>query len=170
MFHYPVVGFSGSRHLAPIDKELLAYASCCVPSSSRIHVGDAPGVDRYFRDSFEDKRVTIFQSNGFAKSQLVARSIRFVKSLRDSGGCLVSFPSCPCPSQVVASSRSSVCFCGSGSGSWASLAFAVGLGLPCFVALPYGVDCPPWLAYSSSYSESSGFIVIAPPCRQLSIL
>jgi hypothetical protein len=167
LFDYPVVGFSGSRHLSGIDLDMLSYAVECVPSSARVFAGCAMGVDSYFRSAFYG-RVEIFHAVSPARGLLVARSVRFVRSLLSNGGCLVSFPSHACPVSVAPSTSSSRCFCGSGSGSWASLAFAVGLGVPCFVCLPVGVPAPAWLV-SASASESCGFYIV-PGSRQLALL
>jgi len=151
----PVVGFSGSRSLAPpaLSVCLSVLASSSSPSSS-VFVGCAPGVDAAVRLAVPSPQLRVFSVAAFAgprgvsRGSFAARSVAFVRALAGVGAPLFSFPSGPCPVGVAPSSSSSSCFCGAGSGSWASLAFAVGSGVPCFVALPSGVAVPDGWGFS----------------------
>jgi hypothetical protein len=132
------VGFSGSRSVV---SPALAPACAGVPSGVPVLVGCAAGVDQAVRAVFPSAR--LFSVAGGGRGAFAARSVAFVRALAGAGGVLLSFPSGPCPAGLLPSSSSARAFCGSGSGSWASLAFAVGVGLPCFVFAPFGVP-PAW--------------------------
>jgi hypothetical protein len=138
------VGFSGSRSvLPPAVVSSAVFAS--VPASSSVLVGCAPGLDRCARLAFPSAVVFSVSSFGSGRGAFARRSVAFVSALSAaSAPVLVSFPGASCPPGLVPSSASRSCFCGLGSGSWASLAFAVGLGVPCFVWLPPGVSFPSW--------------------------
>ena len=138
----PVVGFSGSRSVAP-PSALVSAVAALVPSSASVSVGCAGGVDAAFRSVFPSASVFGVSSFGSGPGAFAARSVACVRSC--IGGVWLSFPSGPCPSMVVPSASSVRCFCGAGSGSWASLAFAVGLGVASFCWLPPGVAAPAWL-------------------------
>ena len=87
-------------------------------------------------------------SFGSGRSAFARRSVAVVCSVASAGGVCVSFPSWPCSSGLVPSGVSSRCFAGFSSGSWSSVAFACGLGVPCLVFLPSGVEFPPsWLLF-----------------------
>jgi hypothetical protein len=138
------VGFSGSRSILPP-----ALVSCAVfasvPASSSVLVGCAPGLDRCARLAFPSALVFSVSSFGSGRGAFARRSVAFVSALSAaSAPVLVSFPGSSCPPGLVPSPVSGSCFCGLGSGSWASLAFAVGLGVPCFVWLPPSVSFPFW--------------------------
>lgn len=137
-----VVGFSGSRSVAPPSSLVSAVAALVSPSAS-VSVGCAGGVDAAFRSAFPDASVFQVASFGSGRGAFAARSVACVRSCL--GGVWLSFPAGPCPAGLVPSSSSSACFCGAGSGSWASLAFAVGLGVASFCWLPPGVAAPAWL-------------------------
>jgi hypothetical protein len=163
---FPVVGFSGSRSVSPPAVVLAALVSAVSAVGCSVFVGCAPGVDAVFRSAFPAARVFSAASFGRGRGAFAARSSAFVTALAGAGGCLVSFPSGPCPAGLVPSSSSSRAFCGAGSGSWASLALAVGLGVPCFVWLPAGV-CPP-----SGWGFSglgAGWFSVVPVAAQLSL-
>ena len=149
----PIVGFSGSRSVAPAS--LSACLSVLASSSLSVFVGCAPGVDAAVRASVAPSRLRVFSVASFAgprgvsRGTFAARSVAFVRALGGGGAPLFSFPSGACPVGVAPSSSSSCCFCGAGSGSWASLAFAAGCGVPCFVALPSGLAVPSGWGFSS---------------------
>ncbi|MEZ5044177.1 MAG: hypothetical protein R2828_30065 [Saprospiraceae bacterium] len=123
---YPLVGFSGARapslQLAGACSAVLA-AMPPVP----VAVGCAPGIDQLVRSAFPQARV--FQAAGTHPGALAARSAQLVRQVAAAGGCLLVFPSGPCPGAVRVSSS----FQGHGSGSWGSCALALGLGVPVLV-------------------------------------
>lgn len=123
---YPLVGFSGSR--APSAQ--LAGACTRILGAmppAPVAVGCATGVDQLVRAAFPQARV--FRAVGAHPGALAARSAQLVRQLAAAGGCLLVFPSGPCPAAVRVSSS----FRGHGSGSWGSCALALGLGIPIFV-------------------------------------
>jgi hypothetical protein len=130
----PVVGFSGSRSFAPAAVGLAVSA---LPAGVPVLVGCAAGVDAAVRGLVPG--ATVFRVAGSGRGSFAARSVAFVRAVAGGGGVLLSFPASPCPAGLLPSSSSSRAFCGSGSGSWASLAFAVGLGVRCFVFSSTGV-------------------------------
>ena len=141
------LGFSGSRSF--VSPSLAPVLAVVGGLSCPVSVGCAAGADGAVRAALSGSpRLSVFAVSAFAvggrvsRGSFAARSVAFVRSLALSGGVLLSFPGGPCPASLLPSPLSSRCFCGSGSGSWASLAFAVGLGVPCFVCLPPGVAAP----------------------------
>lgn len=142
-----VVGFSGSRRpLDAVASTALFSAIAAVPSSAKVVVGCATGVDAVVRLACPRAQVFSVASGQFGegKSAFARRSTACVQAVAaaGSGGLWVSFPSGRCPAGLLPSSSSSRCFSGSGSGTWASLALAVGLGVPLLVFLPAGVVSP----------------------------
>lgn len=136
------VGFSGSRSAALVPAVALSVFQS-VPVSSRVFVGCALGLDSAARAVFPHAVVYRASSFGVGRGAFAARSVALVRGLSSCPApVFVSFPGAACPQGLVPSASSSACFCGLGSGSWASLAFAVGLGIPCFVWLPPGVSFP----------------------------
>ena len=140
-------GFSGSRSVVP---------GACASVASFLRrfrpvagvVGCASGVDEFFRSAFGSLRVVSASSFGRGPSAFARRSVAVVSAVAAAGGVWVSFPSSPCPSGLVPSGVSSRCFAGFSSGSWSSVAFACGLGVPCLVFLPSGVEFPSsWLLF-----------------------
>ena len=132
---YPLVGFSGSRFGSSSPSSLPAQLAAALPASCSVLVGCASGVDaavRAARPSAQVFRASAFGSGSFA---VPARSAALVRSVAAGRGCLVAFPSGPCPGAVRVSRQ----FAGHGSGSWGSGAFALGLGLPVFVLAPLPV-------------------------------
>lgn len=130
----PLIGFSGSRSSVPaVCGSVASLVSCPV------FIGCAAGVDSFFRGVFPAARVFSVASFGSGRGAFAARSVALVRAVASGGGVFVSFPSSPCPVGLLPSASSSRAFCGFGSGSWASLAFAVGLGVPCWVFAPFGV-------------------------------
>jgi hypothetical protein len=123
---FPLVGFSGSRHVASVG-----YLGCqaflsSVPSySGSVAVGCARGVDHLVRQQFPAAQVFRVQPP-ISRVSFARRSARLVHHIAQQGGLLVVFPSTSCPSKVAPSST----FAGHGSGSWGSAALAVGLGVP----------------------------------------
>ncbi len=162
----PVVGFSGSRSVAPAS---LAPCLAALAPSSRVFVGCASGVDAAVCASVAPSRLRVFAVSSFAgprgvsRGSFAARSVAFVRALGAASAPLFSFPSGACPVGVAPSSSSS-CFCGAGSGSWASLAFAAGCGVPCFVALPSGLAVPSGWGFSSlgAFGGSAWFSFVPP--------
>ena len=144
---FSVVGFSGSRALRGVCVPVLRGACGAVGSGSVVAVGCAGGVDGFVR-SFFGSRAVVFRvgSFGSGRGAFARRSVAVVEWVASRGGCWVSFPVGACPVGLVPSSSSRSCFAGFRSGSWSSLAFAVGLGVPCFVFLGRGaVGVPAWL-------------------------
>lgn len=142
-----VVGFSGSRRPdGAVSSKALLGAIAAVPSSAKVVVGCATGVDAVVRLACPRAQVFSVASGQFGqgKSAFARRSIACAKEVAVAGsaGLWVSFPSRSCPSGLLPSASSSCCFSGSGSGTWASLALAVGLYIPCLVFLPAGVVPP----------------------------
>lgn len=137
-----VVGFSGSRSsLPPFAVQSLVFSA--VPSSCAVSVGCARGLDALVRSAFPSASVFRASSFGSGSWAFAQRSVALVSSLSSARfSVFVSFPAVACPAGLFPSPVSRSCFCGLGSGSWASLAFAVGLGLPCFLWLPSGVLPP----------------------------
>jgi len=142
------VGFSGSRSAAP-PAPVVAAVAAAVPAGCPVSVGCARGVDAAFRAAFPAARVFSVRSFGSGRGAFAARSVACVQSVAVPGGLWVSFPFGSCPPGLVPSASSGRCFCGSGSGSWASLAFAVGLGVACFVWLPPAFSVPSGWGFSS---------------------
>lgn len=162
-----VVGFSGSRSPSSESVSAVRAAVGAVAPSSSVFVGCARGVDAAVRSLVPSARVFSVADVGFSgRGAFAARSVACVDAVAAAGGVWVSFPASPCPVGLVPSSRSSRCFSGGGSGTWASLAYAVGLGVPCCVFLPSGVECPS--GWPLGWSAGSWFVFV-PPARQLSL-
>jgi hypothetical protein len=140
-------GFSGSRSVvSPACGSVASFLRRSRPVCGA--VGCAGGVDSFFRSAFPSLSVFRASSFGRGRGAFAARSVAVVRAVASAGGLWVSFPSSPCPSGLVPSGVSSRAFGGFRSGSWASLAFACGLGVPCLVFLPSGVEFPPsWLLF-----------------------
>jgi len=136
---YPLVGFSGSR--APSAQLSAACSSVlgALPPVS-VAVGCAPGIDQLVRTAFPQARV--FRATSAHPGALAARSAHMVRQVAAAGGCLLVFPSGPCPSAVRVSSS----FRGHGSGSWGSCAMALGLGVPVLVCAM--VPAASWQAWA----------------------
>jgi len=123
---YPLVGFSGSRApSAQLSAACSAVLGVLPPIS--VAVGCAPGIDQLVRAAFPQARV--FRATSAHPGALAARSAHMVRQVAAAGGCLLVFPSGPCPGAVRVSSS----FMGHGSGSWGSCALALGLGVPVLV-------------------------------------
>lgn len=128
------LGFSGSRSVVP--PVLSAVLLLVARSSCMVFVGCALGVDGMVRAELGAHRLRVFTvCRDSGRGGFAARSIDFVDSLAAASGSLLSFPSGVCPVGLVPSYSASRCFSGFGSGSWATLAWAVGLGVPCFIFL-----------------------------------
>ncbi|WP_144439304.1 hypothetical protein [Geminocystis sp. NIES-3708] len=127
--HFDVVGFSGSRSCSPA----ILYQVLELVKHKQIYVGCARGVDATVR-SYSPPNLRVFKASdyGTGKSSFARRSMVMVNELKASGGCLISFPSSPCPSGLKPSPNP---FNGKGSGSWATLAYAIFLNVPCFIYL-----------------------------------
>lgn len=123
---YPLVGFSGSRAPSPQLSTACSQVLSTMPSIP-VAVGCASGIDQLVRQAFPQAR--LFTAASQHPGALAARSAQLVRFVAASGGCLLVFPSGPCPSAVRVSSS----FQGHGSGSWGSCALALGLGLPLLV-------------------------------------
>lgn len=159
----PVVGFSGSRSFVPAAcAEVVPLV--CAP----VIVGCARGVDEFFRGAFPAASVFRASCFGSGRGSFAARSVAFVSALHRAGGVLVSFPSGRVPVGLVPSASASRCFSGFGSGSWASLAFAVGLGVECFVFSPASVGCGR-LASWGFRECGGGWFALRPHAVQLSL-
>ncbi len=143
-----VVGFSGSRSVAPCPALVCAVVAA-LPPGCAVSVGCASGADAAFRVARPGASVFRVASFGRGRGAFAARSVACVRSVAVPGGVWVSFPAGACPAGLVPSSSSSRAFCGLGSGSWASLSFAVGLGVPCAVWLPAGLVVPAGWGFSS---------------------
>ncbi|MDG4550737.1 MAG: hypothetical protein P9F19_15965 [Candidatus Contendobacter sp.] len=145
-----VVGFSGSRRLAPAFAPLVAGVVASALAAGRsVAVGCAPGADLFVRSSAPGAAVFSVSAFGSGRGAFARRSVALVRAVAAGGpgSGLVVFPASPCPSGLLPSSSSSACFCGLGSGSWASAAFAAGLGVP-VVVFPCGFSAlPPWGAW-----------------------
>ena len=163
----PLVGFSGSR--SPSPASLAAVSAVAALVSAPVAVGCARGVDLAVRGLFPSASVFAVSSGawGVGRGAFAARSSAFVRALAAGGGCLLSFPSAPCPSGLVPSRSSSRCFGGFGAGSWSSLAFALGLGVPCAVFLPVGVACP--VGWGLVAVGGGWFVSASPSSSQLSL-
>ena len=158
-----VVGFSGSRRLAPPFRPLVAGIVASVVASGRsVAVGCAAGADSFVRAAAPGAVVFSASAFGSGRGAFATRSVALVAAFaaRGAGSGFVVFPSAPCPAGLVPSASASACFCGLGSGSWASAAFAAGLGLPVVVfpcgfsaLLPWGV----WRPLSGVWS--GGFLL-----------
>jgi hypothetical protein len=109
------------------------------PWSGQLLVGCAGGVDAIGRAGFPAGRLRVFQSAGHRPWQFAQRSASLVSALAAGGGCLVSFPSGPCPVGLVpcVSWRSA-----GGSGSWGTVCMALGLGVPVLLFAPAGLEAP----------------------------
>ena len=140
-------GFSGSRSVvSPACASVACFLRRFRPVAGV--VGCASGVDSFFSGSFPSLSVFRASSFGRGRGSFAARSVAVVRAVASAGGVWLSFPSSPCPCVLVPSGVSSRVFCGLGSGSWSSVAFACGLGVPCLVFLPSGVEFPPsWLLF-----------------------
>lgn len=142
-----VVGFSGSRRLAPAFAPLVAGVVASVLAAGRsVAVGCAAGADAFARAAAPGALVFSAAAFGSGRGAFAIRSVALVRAVAAGGpgSGFVVFPSASCPAGLLPSARSSACFCGSGSGSWASAAFAVGLGLP-LVVFPCGFSAlPAW--------------------------
>ncbi|NRB54252.1 MAG: hypothetical protein HRU41_41780 [Saprospiraceae bacterium] len=123
---YPIVGFSGSRAPSHQLSTACSQVLSTMPSS-QVAVGCASGIDQLVRQAFPQARV--FTASCQHQGALAARSAQLVRFVAASGGCLLVFPSGPCPSAVRVSSS----FQGHSSGSWGTCAMALGLGLPVLV-------------------------------------
>ncbi len=142
-----IVGFSGSRRPAgAVSSKALLSAIAAVPTSARVVVGCAAGVDAVVRLACPQAQVFSVASGQFGrgKSAFARRSIACVQSVAAAGpaSLWVSFPASACPVGLLPSASPQECFCGSGSGTWASLALAVGLGVRSLVFLPDGIQPP----------------------------
>lgn len=151
---YPLVGFSGSR--APSAQ--LAGACTRILGAMppvAVAVGCATGVDQLVRAAFPQARV--FRAVGAHPGALAARSAQLVRQLAAAGGCLLVFPSGPCPAAVRVSSS----FRGHGSGSWGSCALALGLGIPVFVCAM--VPVVTWQAWAGPLATCFGLVAVPGP-------
>ncbi len=140
-------GFSGSRSVvSPACASVALFLRRFAPVAGV--VGCAAGVDSFFSSSFPSLSVVRASSFGRGPGSFAARSVAVVRAVSSAGGVWVSFPCSPCPSGLVPSGVSSRAFGGFQSGSWSSASFACGLGVPCLVFLPSGVEFPPsWLLF-----------------------
>lgn len=142
-----VVGFSGSRRLAPAFAPLVFGVVGAVLAAGRsVAVGCAAGADAFVRSTAPGALVFSAAAFGSGRGAFAARSVALVRAVAAGGpgSGFVVFPGAPCPAGLSPSARSSACFCGFGSGSWASAAFAAGLGLP-LVVFPCGFSAlPSW--------------------------
>ena len=137
-------GFSGGRHLVSGSASAVRLSIYFLLSQATVSVGCASGIDSLVRSLVTASSINIFQASKFGsgRASFARRSIACVKYVKSQSGLWLSFPSKACPVGLVPYSNSRRCFCGLGSGSWASLAFAIGLGIPCLVWLPAGVQPP----------------------------
>ncbi|WP_373479265.1 hypothetical protein [Geminocystis sp.] len=146
--NYDIVGFSGSRSYSPFILPLVLESV----RDKQIFVGCAKGVDAMVRlysvNNSVNLRVFKASDYGKGKSSFARRSMAMVNEIKVSQGCLVSFPSSPCPSGLKPSPNT---FNGKGSGTWATLAYAVFLNIPCFVYLD-SLPIPQGWGLSSSLS------------------
>ncbi|NRB54229.1 MAG: hypothetical protein HRU41_41660 [Saprospiraceae bacterium] len=166
---YPLVGFSGSR--APSDQLSTACSQVLSTiSSTPVAIGCASGIDQLVRQAFPQARV--FTAASQHPGALAARSAQLVRFTAASGGCLLVFPSGPCPSAIRVSSS----FQGHGSGSWGSCALALGIGLP--VLLCALVPVASWQAWAGplaacfqvvSFPGPQQCWLVAPGSAQLSL-
>lgn len=130
----PVVGFSGSRSASSCPSSLPGRLAAALPSSVSVLVGCQRGVDAAVRAARPAAQVfSAAAFEGAGRGAFAARSAALVRAVASGGGCLVVFPSGPCPSGVRPSRR----FSGQGSGSWGSAALALGLGCPVLVCAPF---------------------------------
>ncbi len=136
----PVVGIGGSRAPGAASLRALRRLLPLIPSSTPVFVGCAAGIDAAVRSARPGARV--FRAASSRPGALARRSIRCVRAVAQAGGVWVSFPGRACPPGIRPSRSPSACFSGGGSGSWASLALAAGLGAPCPVFLPRGLQPP----------------------------
>ncbi len=166
-----VVGFSGSRSLAPAFAPLVGrVVSACAGRS--VVVGCAAGLDEMVRAACPHAVVFAVGSGrwGAGRGAFAARSIALVRHVAAaSAGRFVCFPASPCPHGLRPSPSASVCFGGLGSGSWASAAFAVGLGLP-LALFPCGFDSlPTWGDWQPLHGEWHGGFKLISPASQLNL-
>jgi hypothetical protein len=130
----PAVGFSGSRSASSSPSSLPGQLAAALPSSVSVLVGCQRGVDAAVRAARPAAQV--FSASAFSgagRGAFAARSVGLVRAAASAGGCLVVFPSGPCPAGVQVSRR----FSGRGSGSWGSAALALGLGCSVLVCAPF---------------------------------
>jgi hypothetical protein len=153
------VGFSGSR--SPSASVALSALLPLVPSTARVSVGCAAGVDLACRSYFASRASLLVFSVasgrfGSGRSAFARRSSRCVLSVAAGrAGLLVVLPSSGvCPPGV----RPSRSFAGGGSGSWGSAAFALGRGRRVLLYLPAGSVPPVWAGVSWSHWVSVGLL------------
>jgi hypothetical protein len=133
----PAVGFSGARSASSCPSSLPGLVASSLPASVSVLVGCQRGVDAAVRAARPAAQVfSAAAFPGAGRGAFAARSSALVRSVASAGGCLVVFPSGPCPAGVQPSRR----FSGRGSGSWGSAAMALGLGCPVLVCAPFPVS------------------------------
>lgn len=160
----PTVAFSGGRQFPRgVGKRLPSEIASYVPSSSRVVIGCAKGVDQSFRRLFPQASVFHASHFGEGRSSFARRSVAVIDQL-DRGDLFVSLPDKECP-RLMPSASSSRCFCGSGSGSWASLAYAIGRDIPAAAYLGE-LRCPAGWALKSA---GGGWFLFRPSSYQLSL-
>ena len=136
-----------------------------------VAVGCAAGIDQLVWQACPQARV--FTASSQHPGALAARSAQLIRFVAASRGCLLVFPSGPCPSAVRVSSS----FQGHGSGSWGSTALALGFGLPVLVC----AIVPPatWQAWAGPLAACFQLVstpgpqqcwLLAPGSTQLSLL
>jgi hypothetical protein len=156
-----LVGFTGSRRLGPRwAPAVSAVVSAVVAGGGHPVVGDAHGADALVRDAAPD--AIVFYAEGRRPYQLIRRSVRMVKAVRENPAppafpSLYAFPTQVCPRGIVPGPRWS-----SGrpsSGTWSTAALAVGLGLTisvvwCSLAQPPTLPAWPGGAWARAWAPA----------------
>ena len=164
------VGFSGSRSPSAAASSALSSLLPLVPSSARVSVGCARGVDAAVSSWFGAwSSLLVFSVAsgrfGSGRSAFARRSSRCVLSVAaGSRGLLVALPSAPVPTAGVRPSRS---FFGGGSGSWGSVCFALGRGRRVLLWLPSG--CLPPSSWAGVSWSSAGCWWLGVPAATASV-
>lgn len=149
----PLIGFCGSRSLAPRWRACVAGAVAgVVAAGAGVAVGCAAGADALVRSAAPGAAVFSVAPGRFGsgRAAFARRSVACVRAVASSGqgAAFAGFVSASCPAGLVPSSgwRAGAVV----SGSWSALALAAGLGLPVFVfRCAFGVVLPSsWGAWS----------------------
>ena len=132
--------FAGARSVGIWSRVASSVAYQVMPSrlfGASFSVGCATGCDQAVRAILgTGPGLTVLQAQSGSRWALAARSAACVRSvLPAAGGCLLAFPSGPCPAGV----RAGRSFRGGGSGTWGAVGLALGLGLQVMVYVPVGV-------------------------------
>jgi hypothetical protein len=136
-----VIGVTGTRKLtegqaAKAMKEL----SALLDKASKLHVGDASGIDALaYRLASDRREIELHITEGRKPYQLQQRSKRMVDALAKENGTLHAFVNKPCPFGITANSWA-------GSGTWGTVRYAISKGIPVEIHwLIEPCDLPDWM-------------------------